>query len=148
MRLVIQRVLEAQVKIDNDIVGSIDKGLMILVGIGENDSDEDVDYLVQKVSNMRIFEDEKGKMNLSLRQVEGSILSVSQFTLFADTKKGNRPSFTRSAKPDIAIPLYEQFNQSLRNQGIRVETGRFGADMQVFLINDGPVTITIDSQNR
>ncbi|WP_225744114.1 D-aminoacyl-tRNA deacylase [Marinilactibacillus sp. Marseille-P9653] len=148
MRLVIQRVLEAQVKIDNEIVGSIDKGLMILVGVGENDSEEDVDYLVQKASNMRIFEDENGKMNLSLQQVEGSILSVSQFTLYADTKKGNRPSFTRSAKPDKAIPLYEQFNESLRNQGIRVEKGRFGADMKVSLINDGPVTITIDSQNR
>ncbi|MEC6747386.1 D-aminoacyl-tRNA deacylase [Marinilactibacillus sp. XAAS-LB27] len=148
MRLVVQRVLEAQVKIDNEIVGSIDKGLMILVGVGENDSEEDVDYLVQKASNMRIFEDESGKMNLSLQQVEGSILSVSQFTLYADTKKGNRPSFTRSAKPDKAIPLYEQFNQSLRNQGVRVETGRFGADMKVSLVNDGPVTITIDSQNR
>lgn len=148
MRLVVQRVLEAQVKIDNEIVGSIDKGLMILVGVGENDSEEDVDYLVQKASNMRIFEDENGKMNLSLQQVEGSILSVSQFTLYADTKKGNRPSFTRSAKPDKAIPLYEQFNQSLRNQGVRVETGRFGADMKVSLVNDGPVTITIDSQNR
>ncbi|WP_208559649.1 D-aminoacyl-tRNA deacylase [Marinilactibacillus kalidii] len=146
MRLVIQRVSEAQVKVDQEIIGAIEKGLMILVGISEEDTEEDVDYLVKKASNMRIFEDLEGKMNLSLKQVEGSILSISQFTLLADTKKGNRPSFTASAKPDKAIPLYESFNQKLRAQEIVVETGQFGADMKVSLINDGPVTITIDSK--
>nr|WP_244244630.1 D-aminoacyl-tRNA deacylase [Marinilactibacillus kalidii] len=146
VRLVIQRVSEAQVKVDQEIIGAIEKGLMILVGISEEDTEEDVDYLVKKASNMRIFEDLEGKMNLSLKQVEGSILSISQFTLLADTKKGNRPSFTASAKPDKAIPLYESFNQKLRAQEIVVETGQFGADMKVSLINDGPVTITIDSK--
>lgn len=148
MRIVIQRVSEAQVKINGKISGAIKVGFMILVGIGQDDTTEDVDYLVRKVKNLRIFEDQNGKMNLSLEQVEGAILSVSQFTLYADTKKGNRPNFTDSARPDQAIPLYEKFNDDLRSEGIKVMTGIFGEDMKVSLVNDGPVTIFIDSKNK
>lgn len=148
LRLVIQRVSEASVKINQETVGAIGKGFMILVGVGHEDTEADVEYLVRKVSKMRIFEDEEGKMNLSIDQVKGSVLSISQFTLYADTKKGNRPSFTSSAKPNLAIPLYEKFNTCLEAEGIRVETGRFGEDMKVSLINDGPVTIIIDSKDK
>ncbi|WP_080146393.1 D-aminoacyl-tRNA deacylase [Marinilactibacillus piezotolerans] len=148
MRLVIQRVSEASVKINQETVGAIGKGFMILVGVGLEDTEADVEYLVRKVSKMRIFEDEEGKINRSIDQVKGSILSISQFTLYADTKKGNRPSFTSSAKPDLAVPLYEKFNTSLEAEGIRVETGQFGEDMKVSLINDGPVTIIIDSKDK
>ena len=129
-------------------VGKIDQGLVILLGIHEKDTQDDVDYLVKKIAQMRIFEDEQGKMNRSVEDVEGQILSVSQFTLFADTKKGNRPSFISAARPETAIPLYEAFNEGIRNRGITVATGQFGADMAVSLINDGPVTIIIDSQNK
>ncbi|API89375.1 D-tyrosyl-tRNA(Tyr) deacylase [Marinilactibacillus sp. 15R] len=148
MRLVIQRVTEAQVKVNGEIKGSIETGMVVLVGICHSDTEEDINYLVRKVKNMRIFEDNEGKMNLSLAQVGGSILSISQFTLYADTKKGNRPSFVDAARPDQAIPLYEKFNYALSSEGINVQTGRFGEDMKVSLLNDGPVTIVMDSKNK
>ncbi|EMF0156890.1 D-tyrosyl-tRNA(Tyr) deacylase [Enterococcus hirae] len=148
MRAVVQRVSKASVTINQQEVGKIDQGLVILLGIHEKDTQDDVDYLVKKIAQMRIFEDEQGKMNRSVEDVEGQILSVSQFTLFADTKKGNRPSFISAARPETAIPLYEAFNEGIRNRGITVATGQFGADMAVSLINDGPVTIIIDSQNK
>ncbi|EPA0804279.1 D-aminoacyl-tRNA deacylase [Enterococcus hirae] len=148
MRAVVQRVSKASVTIDQQEVGKIDQGLAILLGIHEKDTQDDVDYLVKKIAQMRIFEDEQGKMNRSVEDAEGQILSVSQFTLFADTKKGNRPSFISAARPETAIPLYEAFNEGIRNRGITVATGQFGADMAVSLINDGPVTIIIDSQNK
>ena len=148
MRAVVQRVSKASVTIAQQEVGTIDQGLVILLGIHEKDTQDDVDYLVKKIAQMRIFEDEQGKMNRSVEDVEGQILSVSQFTLFADTKKGNRPSFISTARPETAIPLYEAFNEGIRNRGITVATGQFGADMAVSLINDGPVTIIIDSQNK
>ena len=149
MRVILQRVSEASVTIDHQVYSQIDKGLLILLGIEENDSQEDIDWLVKKTINMRIFGDEEGKMNLSVLDIEGEILVVSQFTLYASTKKGNRPSFIKSAKPDIAIPLYESFiskmNQTIKKE---VKTGVFGADMKVQLINDGPVTISLDSKNK
>ena len=148
MRAVVQRVSKASVTIAQQEVGKIDQGLVILLGIHEKDTQDDVDYLVKKIAQMRIFEDEQGKMNRSVEDVEGQILSVSQFTLFADTKKGNRPSFISAARPETAIPLYEAFNEGIRNRVITVATGQFGADMAVSLINDGPVTIIIDSQNK
>lgn len=148
MRTVIQRVSEASVSIDESIVGEIDKGLLVLIGIEDDDSQEDIDYLVRKISKLRIFQDEDDKMNLSIQDVEGSILSISQFTLHANTKKGNRPSFIRAGKPDISQPMYEKFNQALGETGIPVETGEFGADMKVSLVNDGPVTIIIDSKDK
>ena len=148
MRAVVQRVSKASVTIAQQEVGKIDQGLVILLGIHEKDTQDDVDYLVKKIAQMRIFEDEQGKMNRSVEDVEGQILSVSQFTLFADTKKGNRPSFISAARPETAIPLYEAFNEGIRNRGITVATGQFGADMAVSLINDGPVTIIIDPQNK
>lgn len=148
MRAVVQRVSKASVTIAQQEVGKIDQGLVILLGIHEKDTQDDVDYLVKKIAQMRIFEDEQGKMNRSVEDVEGQILSVSQFTMFADTKKGNRPSFISAARPETAIPLYEAFNEGIRNRGITVATGQFGADMAVSLINDGPVTIIIDSQNK
>ncbi|MFL2106406.1 D-aminoacyl-tRNA deacylase [Desemzia sp. FAM 23991] len=148
MRVVIQRSKKASVSIDDKIVGEINKGFVLLVGIEEADTKEDVDYLVRKISKMRIFEDEDGKMNLSLADVHGEILSISQFTLHANTKKGNRPSFIDAARPDKAIPMYETFNQELKNAGFTVATGQFGADMQVALVNDGPVTILIDSKQK
>ncbi|MBK9505441.1 MAG: D-tyrosyl-tRNA(Tyr) deacylase [Bacteroidetes bacterium] len=149
MRVVIQRVLNASVVIEQKTHASIGKGLMILLGVEENDSIEDITWLTQKIAQLRIFEDENGLMNISVLDIAGEILVVSQFTLYASTKKGNRPSFIRSAKPDIAIPLYEQFVTTL-SQLINkpVATGVFGADMQVQLINDGPVTIIIDSKAK
>lgn len=148
MRAVIQRVSQAKVVVDENTVGQIGKGFMILLGVHEQDTQADVDYLVGKISKLRVFEDEQQKMNRSIIDVGGEILSISQFTLFADTKKGNRPSFVQAAKPDVAIPLYEAFNEGLRQVGIQVETGIFGADMKCHLVNDGPVTIIIDSQNK
>ncbi len=148
MRIVIQRVSKASVSIDEEVVGQIARGFMVLVGVEEADSQEDVDYLVRKTANMRIFEDEEGKMNISLKDVGGQVLSISQFTLHANTKKGNRPSFVDAARPDHSLPLYEAYNEGLRQEGLTVETGEFGADMQVSLINDGPVTIVIDSKDR
>lgn len=148
MRAVIQRVSQAKVVVDDNTVGQIGKGFMILLGVHEQDTQTDVDYLVGKISKLRVFEDDQQKMNRSIIDVGGEILSISQFTLFADTKKGNRPSFVQAAKPDVAIPLYESFNEGLRQVGIPVETGIFGVDMKCHLVNDGPVTIIIDSQNK
>lgn len=148
MKIVIQRTKEASVSIEGAIVGEISHGLVLLVGIEEQDQQEDVDYLVRKISKMRIFEDADGKMNLSIEDVGGAILSISQFTLYAETKKGNRPSFIKAAKPEIAIPLYEALNTGLRETGLTVQTGEFGADMKVSLLNDGPVTIIIDSKQH
>ncbi|MBM7688795.1 D-tyrosyl-tRNA(Tyr) deacylase [Enterococcus ureilyticus] len=148
MRAVIQRVTQAEVTIDQKSVGKINQGFMILLGIHESDSAEDVAYLVRKISKLRVFEDEAGKMNLSIQEVQGSILSVSQFTLYADTKKGNRPSFIEAARPERAIPLYELFNKQFKELDIPIETGEFGADMAVSLTNDGPVTIMIDTKDK
>ena len=149
MRVVLQRVTEASVKINGSIKGFIEKGLLLLLGIESEDSEEDIDWLIQKIINLRIFEDEEGKMNLSLQNVNGEILVISQFTLFTSTKKGNRPSFIKAAKPEVAIPLYEQFLQKIKSVSTsKVDAGEFGADMKVSLCNDGPVTILIDSKNR
>lgn len=148
MRAVIQRVKTASVVVNNDTVGAIDKGLLIFLGIGQGDQKDDIDWLVRKISQLRIFSDIEGKMNKSLMDIEGSALVISQFTLFASTKKGNRPSFIHAAKPDLAIPLYETFIQEMKGIGIKTETGIFGADMAVQLTNDGPVTILIDTKNR
>ena len=148
MKVVIQRVSQAQVAIEEQIVGQIKQGFMVLVGIRQEDTPEDVAYVVGKISKLRVFEDDEGKMNRSIQEIEGSILSISQFTLYAKTKKGNRPSFIEAARPDVAIPLYELFNQQLEAEGIAVATGEFGADMQVSLTNDGPVTIVIDTREK
>ena len=149
MRVVIQRVLNANVVIEQQTHAAIGKGLLILLGVEENDSLEDITWLTQKIAQLRIFEDANGLMNINVQDINGEILVVSQFTLFASTKKGNRPSFIRSAKPDIAIPLYEQFVAELSKcTNKKVATGVFGADMQVQLINDGPVTIIIDSKAK
>lgn len=149
MRLVIQRVLSAQVLISGRDQKSIGPGLMVLIGVEENDQESDAEWLAQKTALMRIFSDSEGKMNLSVLDIQGEILAVSQFTLFAQTAKGNRPSFIRSARPEKAIPLYMKFIELLRVQhGLSVKTGEFGADMEVTIVNNGPVTITIDSKNR
>ena len=148
MRIVIQRVREASVKINDEIVGEIQQGLLVLLGIEHVDSELDADYLIQKLIHLRIFGDEEGKMNLSVSDISGDLLIVSQFTLFADTKKGNRPSFIRSARPEQAIPLYEYFLSQLKKEfSGKIENGVFGANMQVELINDGPVTIIMDSKD-
>ena len=148
MRIVIQRVREASVKINDEIVGEIQQGLLVLLGIEHVDSELDADYLIQKLIHLRIFGDDEGKMNLSVSDISGDLLIVSQFTLFADTKKGNRPSFIRSARPEQARPLYEYFLSQLKNSfSGKIENGVFGANMQVELINDGPVTIIMDSKD-
>jgi len=148
MRIVIQRVREASVKTNGEIVGEIQQGLLVLLGIEHVDSELDADYLIQKLIHLRIFGDDEGKMNHSVSDISGDLLIVSQFTLFADTKKGNRPSFIRSARPEQAIPLYEYFLSQLKNSfSGKIENGVFGANMQVELINDGPVTIIMDSKN-
>ena len=149
MRIIIQRVQNASVTIDGQLYSSINQGMMILVGIEDADSDEDVAFLAKKVVNMRIFDDESGVMNRSVLDIKGDVLVVSQFTLHASTKKGNRPSYIKAAKPDISIPLYEKFCTALSALlGKPVKTGVFGADMQCALINDGPVTIFMDSKNK
>lgn len=149
MRVVLQRVKEARVIVKGNTVGEINKGYLLLVGVEDQDSEEDIDWLAKKITNMRLFSDEKGKMNLSIQEVEGEILSISQFTLFASTKKGNRPSFIKSAKAEFASKMYDVFNNSLKtNLDKDVQKGVFGADMQVELINDGPVTILLDSKNK
>ena len=147
MRVVIQRVSEASVRIDGAIVGQIEQGLLILHGIEHDDTEKDADYLLQKLINLRIFSDADGKMNLSVQDVNGGILVVSQFTLHAATKKGNRPSYIRAARPEQAIPLYEYFVAEIQNQfSGKIQTGQFGADMKIGLVNDGPVTIIMDSK--
>ena len=149
MRLVIQRVKSAKVEVKEETVGEISHGLLVFVGVEEADEMEDVEWLSQKVANMRIFNDEEGNMNLGIKAVGGDILAVSQFTLHAATKKGNRPSFMRAASPEQAEKLYEQFKLQLSAlMGKPIQSGTFGADMQVSLLNDGPVTITMDSKNR
>lgn len=148
MRAVIQRAKEARVRVDDEVVGEIAHGLLVFLGVEEADTKDDSDYLVRKISKLRIFEDDEDKMNLSVQDVEGDVLSISQFTLHADTKKGNRPSFTGAAKPDYADELYKMFNTSLAAKGIHVETGKFGEHMEIDFINDGPVTILIDSKNK
>ena len=149
MRVVIQRVSESSVSIDGEIVGSIQKGFMILLGIENEDSIDDIEWLVGKISKLRIFSDEEGKMNLSIADIGGSFLVISQFTLHASTKKGNRPSYIKAARPETAIPLYQEFMRRLHEvSGLPVESGEFGGDMKVSLINDGPVTIIIDSKSK
>jgi len=146
MRAVAQRVKEAWVRVDGEEVGRIGRGLLVLVGVGKEDSSEDVDYLARKLPHLRIFEDEEGRFNLSLLEVGGEVLVVSQFTLFGDCRKGRRPSFTEAAEPERAKPLYEELIERLQGEGVRVERGSFGARMEVGLVNDGPVTILLDSK--
>jgi D-tyrosyl-tRNA(Tyr) deacylase len=149
MITVIQRVSSSSVTIDGSLKGQIRNGLMVLLGIEELDNQDDIEWLSKKIVNLRIFPDEKGVMNRSILEVEGDILLVSQFTLHASTKKGNRPSYIKAAKPDFAIPMYEKFTHALQTElGKPIQTGEFGADMKVALVNDGPVTIIIDSKNR
>lgn len=148
MRVVLQRVSHASVTVEEKVIGKIQRGFLLLVGVTHDDTIEDMEYLVRKIVQMRIFEDEEGKLNRSIQDIGGEILSVSQFTLYADTKKGNRPSFSKAAPGDVALEMFEQFNGLLRDTGIPVETGQFGADMKVELLNDGPVTILLDSKNR
>ena len=146
MRVVVHRWSRAEVRIDGTVAGAIGRGFMLLVGLTEGDTRSDADLLAKKIAQLRVFEDEEGKMNLALNQVDGAILSISQFTLYADCRKGNRPSFIRAARTETASPLYDYFNDVLRTQyGLHVETGRFGADMKVDFINDGPVTILLDT---
>ena len=149
MRVLIQRVAEASVEINKTEHSKISKGLLVFVGIEENDTNVDIDYLCKKIINLRIFDDSNGVMNDSVIDVKGGIMVISQFTLHASTRKGNRPSYIKAAKPDIAIPIYEQFCKQLNAEsGIDIKTGEFGADMKVSLINDGPVTIWIDSKDK
>lgn len=149
MRAVIQRTLEASVTINDTKIAHIGKGLLILLGIEDDDTQDDINWLVSKIANMRIFPDANGVMNVSLLDARGDIIVVSQFTLHASTKKGNRPSYIKAAKPEIAIPLYENFIKTTENQlNKKIQTGQFGADMKVSLINDGPVTIIIDTKNK
>jgi D-tyrosyl-tRNA(Tyr) deacylase len=148
LKVVLQRVKSASVSIDGQVHGKIQRGYLLLVGVRDEDGDAEVDYLAHKISKMRIFEDENDKMNLDIHAVDGAILSISQFTLYADTKKGNRPSFTQAGKPEHANKIYEQFNNRLREDDLEVQTGTFGADMLVDLQNDGPVTIVLDTENK
>lgn len=144
MKLVVQRVKNAKVDVDSKTVGKIDKGFLVLLGVTQNDTKNEADYLVKKLCNLRVFEDENSKMNLSIKDVGGELLIVSQFTLYADCTGGNRPSFVNAAKPEIAEPLYQYFCSECENNGIHVEKGIFGADMKVSLLNDGPVTIILE----
>ena len=146
MRLVIQRVLESSVKVDGQTVGSIGAGFMVLCGVEDGDTPDDVRYCVEKTAGLRIFEDDAGKMNRSIQDVGGEILAISQFTLHGDARHGRRPSFSAAARPDVAVPMYEEYCRGLRDKGIHVETGIFQADMKVSLINDGPVTLLLDSR--
>lgn len=149
MRAVIQRVAHASVKVDEQVTGQIEKGLLVLIGIEDADTDEDIEWLSGKIVNLRIFNDEAGVMNLSAKEIDGSILLVSQFTLHASTKKGNRPSYSKASKPDFAVPMYEKMILQLENDlGKKIQTGIFGADMKVELLNDGPVTIVMDTKSK
>lgn len=145
MKLVIQRVANATVKVEGETIGEIEKGFLVLLGIKQGDTKEQADILIKKLCNLRVFEDENNKMNLSIKDIQGKLLIVSQFTLYADCKKGNRPSFIEAARPEVAKPLYEYFKQGCKNEGIEVESGKFGADMKVSLLNDGPVTIILEA---
>ncbi|MGN1301895.1 MAG: D-aminoacyl-tRNA deacylase [Clostridia bacterium] len=147
MRLVIQRVSNAKVEVDSKIIGQIEKGFLVLLGVGPEDTEEVANFLVEKLCNLRVFEDENQKMNLSIKDIDGELLIVSQFTLYADCKKGNRPSFTNAAKPEKANELYEYFIEKCRDKVRKVEHGEFGADMKVSLLNDGPVTIILEKEN-
>ncbi|NCI48955.1 D-tyrosyl-tRNA(Tyr) deacylase [Sediminibacterium roseum] len=149
MRIVIQRVSEASVTVDNKVTGSINRGLLVFMGIEDADTDEDITWLSNKITNLRIFDDADGVMNLGVKDIEGSILLVSQFTLHASTKKGNRPSYIKASKPGFAVPVYEKMIRQLETDlGKQIQTGIFGADMKVRLLNDGPVTIVMDSKNK
>ncbi len=148
MRVVIQRVSEASVKVDNQIVGEIGKGLMLLIGVDESDENSDADWLVKKILDVRVFTDDEGKMNHSVKDINGEILCISQFTLISDYKKGNRPSYIKAARPEKAIPLFEYFKDEMKKSGLKTESGIFGADMKVSLINDGPVTLVFDSKTK
>jgi D-tyrosyl-tRNA(Tyr) deacylase len=149
MKAVLQRVSKASVEINSNIVANINFGLLILIGIEDDDSQEDINWLSQKIINLRIFGDENEVMNLSVKDIQGEIIIVSQFTLHASTKKGNRPSYIKASKPEIAVPLYEKFVQKMELElGKKIQTGKFGADMKVALVNDGPVTLIIDSKNK
>jgi D-tyrosyl-tRNA(Tyr) deacylase len=148
MKIVVQRVSQASVKVGREIVGEISQGLLLLVGIEENDEKEDTEWLSKKILDLRIFSDEEGKMNRSVKDINGEILCVSQFTLIADYKKGNRPSFIKAAKPEKAVPLFEYFKGLIKSSGLKTESGIFGADMKVSLLNDGPVTIVMDSKTK
>lgn len=145
MKIVVQRVKEANVKVDNEIVGKISEGLMLLIGVDEDDDTNDADWLIKKIIDLRIFSDQEGKMNLSVKDISGEILCISQFTLISDYKKGNRPSYIKAAKPEKAIPLFEYFKSEIAKSGLKIESGIFGADMKVSLLNDGPVTLVLDS---
>ena len=146
MRIILQRVKEASVKVEGDVIGQIGKGALVLLGAGKEDSEHDVEYLVDKILNLRIFEDEEGKMNLSVLDSGGEVLVVSQFTLYGDCRKGRRPSFDKAAPPEIAEDLYELFVEKIKERGVKVETGKFRAMMDVHLVNWGPVTLMLDSQ--
>lgn len=146
MRAVVQRAKNANITVDGQVIGAIDHGLVVLLGVGQEDTEADIDALVNKLIHLRIFEDDADKMNLSLQDIEGSILSISQFTLYADIRKGRRPSFMKAASPNDAEKLYNQFNEKLVEAGIHVETGQFGAMMEVSLVNDGPVTIIVETE--
>ena len=146
MRAVVQRVASSRVTVDERVTGEVKKGLLVLLGVTHDDTSKDVDYMVDKVTNLRIFEDENDKMNLSLKDIGGEVMAVSQFTLYGDARKGRRPSFSDAARQDVANPLYEEFVEKLRAQGITVGTGEFGAHMMVELTNDGPVTILLESK--
>ncbi|MCD8282048.1 MAG: D-tyrosyl-tRNA(Tyr) deacylase [Prevotella sp.] len=149
MRIVIQRVIRASVTINGQLYSEIPKGLLLLVGIGEDDTRDDIDYLIKKTVNLRVFDDEAGVMNLSIADINGEVMAVSQFTLMASTRKGNRPSYIRAARHEVSIPLYNQFVEALASAlGKPIATGVFGADMKVELLNDGPVTVIIDSKNK
>ena len=148
MRAVVQKVSSSKVTVDEEVVGQINQGLMVLLGVTHDDTSKDVDYMVDKITNLRIFEDVEGKMNLSLKDVNGEVLVVSQFTLYGDARRGRRPSFSDAARPEVANPLYEEFVDKVKNQGINVGTGKFGAHMMVDLTNDGPVTILLESRKE
>jgi D-tyrosyl-tRNA(Tyr) deacylase len=148
MKVVLQRVSMASVQVDGKIAGEISQGLMLLIGVDENDENADADWLVKKVLDVRIFSDEDGKMNHSVKDIHGEILCISQFTLISDYKKGNRPSYIKAARPEKAIPLFDYFKDEIKKSGLKTESGIFGADMKVSLVNDGPVTLVLDSKTK
>ena len=148
MKAVVQRVSEASVTIEGQLISDIKQGYMILLGVKQGDTQADADYLIRKIANLRVFEDTEGKMNLGIKDIDGQILSISQFTLLANTKKGNRPSFIEAESPEAANQMYQYFNEGLRKEGLIVKEGQFGADMKVALINDGPVTIIFDTEHK